>query len=93
MPENVQFVGIVCDLASLDDADTLETANAICEATGANVYPSLVANETLMPLLSSVVGVPTTFFVNGEGKLVGEPIVGANVPGCRAFVDAYLAGK
>ena len=93
MPENVQLVGIVCDLASLDDADTLETANAICEATGANVYPSLVANETLMPLLSSVVGVPTTFFVNGEGKLVGEPIVGANVPGCRAFVEAYLAGK
>ena len=93
MPENVQLVGIVCDLASLNDADTLETANAILEATGASVYPSLVANETLMPLLSTVVGVPTTFFVDGEGRLVGQPIVGANVPGCKAFAEEYLAGK
>jgi len=90
MPENVQLIGIVCDLASLDDADTLELANAICEATGADCYASLVANESLMPLLSSVVGVPTTFFVDGQGKLVGDPIVGANVPGCKAFVEEYL---
>lgn len=93
MPENVQLIGIVCDLTTLEDADTLELANAICEATGANVYPSLVANETLMPLLSTVVGVPTTFFVDGEGKLVGEAIVGANVPGCRAFVEEYLGAQ
>jgi len=93
MPDNVQLIGVVCDLASLDDAATLETALAICEATGADVYPSLVANASMMPLLQSVVGVPTTFFVDGEGKLVGDPIVGANVPGCRAFVEAYLADK
>jgi len=93
MPENVQLIGIVCDLASLDDADTLETANAILEATGAGCYPSLVANETLMPLLSSVVGVPTTFFVDGEGRMVGNPVVGANVPACRAFVEEYLANQ
>lgn len=93
MPENVQLIGVVCDLASLDDADTLELANAICEATGANVYPSLVANETLMPLLSTVVGVPTTFFVDGSGNLVGEAIVGANVPGCKAFVEEYLSAQ
>ena len=93
MPENVQLVGIVCDLMTLDDADTLETANAILEATGADCYPSLVAGESLMPLLQSVVGVPTTFFVDGEGRLVGQPIVGANVPGCRAFVEEYLANQ
>lgn len=93
MPENVQLIGIVCDLATLDDADTLETANTICEATGANIYPSLVANQTLTPLLQTVVGVPTTFFVDGSGKLVGNPIVGANIPGCKAFVEEYLGAK
>ena len=93
MPENVQLIGVVCDLASLEDTDTLDMALAICEATGADCYPSLVANESMMPILSTVVGVPTTFFVDGEGKLVGQPIVGANVPGCRAFVEEYLAGK
>ena len=52
-----------------------------------------VANQTLTPLLQTVVGVPTTFFVDGSGKLVGNPIVGANVPGCKAFVEEYLGAK
>lgn len=92
MPENVQLIGIVCDLASLEDTDTLETALAICEATGASVYPSLIANQSLLPILQNVVGVPTTFFVDGSGKLVGDPIVGANVPGCQAFAEQFLRG-
>jgi len=90
MPDNVQLIGVVCDLASLSDAETLETAKAICEATGADAYPSLVASESMAPLLASVVGVPTTFFIDSTGKLAGNPIVGANVPGCRAFVEEYL---
>lgn len=90
MPENVQLIGLVSDLYSPEDTDTFETAVAICEATGANVYKSLVASDDLAPLLSQVVGVPTTFFVNANGEIIGEPIVGANVPGCMAFVEEYL---
>lgn len=90
MPENVQLIGLVCDLSSAEDTETLETAIAICEATGAQVYPSLVANTDFAQLLSTVVGVPTTFFVNSEGTIVGDPIVGANVNGCMAFVEEYL---
>lgn len=93
MPENVQLIGLVSDLYSATDTETLETALAICEATGASVYPSLVSCQDFYPLLSTVVGVPTTFFVDGNGQLVGEPIVGANVPGCMAFVEAYLNGE
>jgi len=89
MPENVQLIGLVSDLYSADDAETLELALAICEATGAS-YPSLIAGDDFMSLLSGVVGVPTTFFVDGSGAIVGEPIVGANVPGCKAFVEEYL---
>lgn len=89
MPENVQLIGLVSDLYTADDAQTLELAQAICEATGAS-YPSLIAGEDFMGLLSGVVGVPTTFFVDGSGAIVGDPIVGANVPGCKAFVEEYL---
>ncbi len=93
MPDNVQLIGLVSDLYSETDTDTLETARAICQATGAWVYPSLIAGQDFYPLLATVVGVPTTFFVDGNGQLVGEPIVGANVPGCMAFVEAYLNGE
>ena len=92
MPENVQLIGLVSDLYSADDAETLELAQEICEATGADVYASLVASEDFTELLAGVVGVPTTFFVDSTGAIVGDPIVGANVPGCKAAVEALLSG-
>lgn len=92
MPENVQLIGLVSDLNSTEDAETLELAQAICEATGADVYTSLVANDDFTELLSGVIGVPTTFFVDSTGAIVGEPIVGANVPGCQAAAEALLSG-
>jgi len=91
MPENVQLVGLVSDLYSADDAETLETALAICEATGADAYTHLIANEDFLDLLSGVIGVPTTLFVDGQGKLVAEPVVGANVPLCRKIAEDYLS--
>ena len=92
MPENMQLIGLVSDLYSADDADTLELAQAICEATGADVYTSLVANEDFMDLLYGIVGVPTTLFVDSTGAIVGDPIVGANVAGCKATAEALLSG-
>ena len=34
----------------------------------------------------------TTLFVDGEGNLVGDPIVGADVAGYKEFVEEYLKG-
>lgn len=90
MPENVQLVGLVSDLYSLEDAKTLEMANLICESTGATNYLHLVASADFDSLMATVVGVPTTYFVDATGAVVGQPIVGANVPGCMAFVEEYL---
>lgn len=92
MPENVQLIGLVYDLNSLDDADTLELAQDICEATGADVYTSLVVNDDFSELVDGIVGVPTTFFVDRNGALVGTPICGADVAGCKAVVESLLSG-
>ena len=91
MPENMQLIGLVSDLNSADDADTFELAQAICEATGADVYTNLVANEDFFELLSGVVGTPTTFFVDSTGAIVGDPIVGANVGGCIKAAEDLLS--
>lgn len=90
MPDNVQLIGLVCDLSSSDDAETLELAKAICEATGADAYPSLIASADFVGLLSGVIGVPTTLFIDGSGAFVAEPVVGANVPLCKKTVEDYL---
>ena len=52
--------------------------------------PLLAASEDMNPLLRTVVGVPTTFFVDSTGRFVAEPIVGVNVAGCIAVAEAYL---
>ena len=90
MPENVQLVGLVSDLYSLEDAETLEMAQLICESTGADNYLHLVTSVDFYGLMTTVVGVPTTYFVDSTGAVVGQPIVGADVPGCIAFVEDYL---
>ena len=92
MPENMQLIGIVSDLNSVDDADTLELAQEICEATGADVYTSLVAGDDFTELLNGIVGVPTTFFVDRNGALVGNPIVGADVEGFKAAAESLISG-
>ena len=69
-----------------------EVCDEICEATGADVYTSLVAGDDFTELLNGVVGVPTTLFVDGTGALVGTPIVGADIEGFKAAAEALLSG-
>lgn len=90
MPENVQIIGLVSDLRTAEDTATLDTARLICEKTGAD-FVSLVANADFDTLLSGVTGVPTTLFVDENGAIVGEPIVGAYVAKYKQFVEEYLS--
>lgn len=89
MPENVQIIGLVADIAGETDSKQIDTAKTILEKTDAN-FQNIIPNADFMPLLSTVVGVPTTYFINREGKIIGKPIVGAQVPKYKAFVEEYL---
>lgn len=91
MPENVQIIGLVSDVYSPDDASTIGNAQAIVEATGVD-FVNLVPAEGLNELLSISPYVPTTVFVDSTGKLVGEPVIGANVAEYKQFVEDYLSG-
>lgn len=91
MPENVQIIGLVSDIYSVDDASTIETAKQIAEATGAD-FPHLIAYPDLADLLSISPYVPTTIFVDSQGRMVGEPVIGAYVAQYKAFVEEYLSG-
>ncbi len=88
MPENVQLIGIVADVPS-EDSDQYALAQQVVEKTGVK-FVNLLAGEEFNPLIREIVGVPTTFFVDSEGKFVGSPIVGADVAGYKSFVEGYL---
>lgn len=89
MPDNVQIVGLIIDINGEEDTEHRDLAIDITQQAGVE-FTNLIANMDFAPILKDVVGVPTTLFIDGEGNLVGDPIVGANVDGYKTFVEDYL---
>lgn len=69
-----QIVGIISDVQQGDD---VETAKALVKETGAD-YPHLLMNQEIYSTyFSGVTEALTTFFVDSEGRQVGERYIGA----------------
>lgn len=89
MPDNVQLLGVVCDLMTGDEGETLELARDIVARTGAG-YTSIAMCDDLAWIAYGIEGVPTTFFVDGNGEIVGKAILGAYVDQYKAQAEALL---
>lgn len=78
--DKVQIIGIVSDAIdynlNLND-DVVDTANEIVAITGAD-YIHLIPNKSLIGAFAFSDYVPTTFFVDSEGNMVGDIYTGAN---------------
>lgn len=71
-----QMFGIISDVAEGDEEEKIEEAKELITQTSAN-YPHLLLNQSLYSnLVGGVSGVPTTFFFNQSGELLGY-LVGA----------------
>lgn len=92
MPDNVQIIGLICDIAGENDTEHHDLAVTITEKAGVE-FTNIIANEDWNDIMSWVIGVPTTLFVDKNGAIVGNPIVGADVEGYKEFVEDYLAGQ
>lgn len=79
-PADFALVGIVADTSYQNtsaNAETTATARqliASAKATYRNIIPDRVLVEKVLPGVSVV---PTTFFVDSSGKLIGDPIEGS----------------
>ena len=89
MPNDVQLIGIVCDVQGENDTATINDAKRILRDANAG-FVNIIPSADLTAYLSTIEAVPTTIFVNGEGRIVGDPIVGADVDGYKDFVEDYL---
>ena len=86
--KNCGVIGILYDAG---DGTGLEDGIAHMESAGVN-YPVLVPDAdlyTAFPLYAF----PTTYFVDSSGQIVGDSVVGADVPGYESAVNDLLAGK
>lgn len=90
-----QIVGIVVDAASRSgdyDKDVVSAAFDIIEQTGAD-YIHLLPSEDLINIkLNQVQYIPETVFVDKNGGIVGESIIGGkSKEDWKKTIDAYLA--
>lgn len=73
LPENVNMITICTD-----GEDELDSCKKILKDSGAT-FTTLAGNKALdNSLLSGITAFPTTVFVDSEGNLIGEPVMGAN---------------
>lgn len=77
----VQFLGVVSDAYIYPDGvsqQIVDEAVLLAEQTGADAYVHLVPDEGMViRVLSAIQVVPTTFFLDGEGKMVGSVVFGS----------------
>lgn len=82
LPDNAQIIGLVADVPdnskSAEAAAVIRDAKDIVRKTGVK-YTNIIPSPEFAEFLNSVTGVPTTFFVNSKGEIVGDPILGADV--------------
>ncbi|MBQ9376759.1 MAG: hypothetical protein IJU05_03015 [Schwartzia sp.] len=91
LPEDAALIGLLVGRGGLPDEAELAAAREIAAGrTGAVTH--LVADNSLMALLAEVRTLPVTFFVDGEGRIVGHPLAGGDphriVRELRALLDA-----
>ena len=93
LPENMQMIGIVIDIMNQKNEisqTNLNLAGQITEKADAG-FTHLIANEDFTEFLSSVTGVPSTFFVDKDGNILGKWIEGADVDAYRERIEEYKA--
>ena len=91
LPEDAGLIGLLVGRSGLpNETEQAEARGVVSQRTGPVLH--LVADESLMMLLVEVRTLPVTFFVDGEGLLVGHPVAGSDpkhIEGeLRALLDA-----
>ena len=75
----VQLLGVVSDSVDYfgeEDSNAVALAQEIAEETKAD-YTHIVPSMEVLEFLYDVSAVPTTFFIDSEGRVIGEAVVGA----------------
>lgn len=89
--EDAQIIYLCSDIKS-EDSENIALADTIAEKTGVN-RKNVIFNlpGTCTELVMNATAVPTTFFVDQDGQLLEEMVVGAYVDQYKQIVEKYLS--
>ena len=88
LPDNVNLIAIVCDVYDGIDRN-VSAANSILGDAGAE-FTNLRTSDDIYNLISDLQYIPSSFFVDREGHLIGEKLNGASYSETVAQLNKYL---
>lgn len=86
--DKVNFLGVVVDTNVSMDTN-VEEAQQIIKDSGVN-YKNIMPNPTTEDTLVNITAMPTTFFVNSDGKVLGGFVGKADKDSLAATIDKLL---
>lgn len=87
--DKVNFLGVVVDTNVSMDTN-VEEAQKIIKDSGVN-YTNIMPNPTMEDNLVNISAIPTTFFVNSEGKILGGFVGKADKDSLAATIEKVIA--
>ncbi len=88
LPDNVNLRAVVCDVYE-DDPDMASHAQRILDDSGAK-FLNVCLSEDLAYLIYYIQYVPSSFFVDSQGRLIGEMMDGASFDMTMDQLDRIL---
>lgn len=89
-PGEFRLIGIISDVVEGAAQEELDNAAELIEQTGAD-YSHLLLNQSLYNgMLSNVTAVPTTFFVDENGIILGRVVGARNKSAWKEIIDELL---
>ena len=91
-PDFAVFARIFHRIVKQDSEELLELARRIKERTDIT-FPTLIPDKNLKEgLLQGILGYPTTWFVDEEGNIIGDPVLGSHSKeDWRALIEERMA--
>ena len=86
--DKMNFLGVVVDTNVSMDTN-VEEAQKIIKDSGVN-YKNIMPNPTTEDTLVNITAMPTTFFVNSDGKVLGGFVGKADKDSLKATIDKLL---
>ncbi len=87
-PENVNLVGIICDV--YDGIDTnVNDADDILNEAGAG-FMNLRTSDSIYDVTEAIDYIPTSFFVDRNGHIIGEIMIGRSFDDTMSRLNGYI---
>lgn len=88
LPDNVNLVGVICDVYDGFD-NNVQAAHDILSENGAG-FMNLKTSESVYGFTAGFQYVPSSFFVDSEGHIIGEMMDGAGFRETEARLNEYI---